>query len=323
MPKVSIIMANYNAEEYIAESIRSVLNQTYKDLELIIVDDCSTDSSVSVVKQFDDPRIKLHQNSVNSGPHISRNNALNIATGEYITILDSDDLMLKNKLKKQIDYLEKNKNCDILHSALFLFGEKKGITFIRTKDKLIRGTLFIGCPICNSTVMWRASLGLRYDESLPRAEDYNMWVQNIDKQFGGIGIPLVKRRIHKAQISSGYGLTQQLSDKINAELITKYFPELNEDDIALFEKGRARVFSDNDEFSKFDALVLNMVQNYKDPFLKSLDIERVFSHMIIKCMQRSLGAVTISPKDTLYGKKYGFSFLDKVFYGISKLRKKM
>ena len=105
---VSIIMPNYNSEKYVKESIQSVLDQTYQNWELILVDDCSTDNSLEIVKSFGDDRIKIFQNETNSGAAVSRNYALRMAEGKWIAFLDSDDLWSPEKLSLQIDFMVKN-----------------------------------------------------------------------------------------------------------------------------------------------------------------------------------------------------------------------
>lgn len=108
--KVSIIMPNFNCENFLNETIDSVLNQTYQNWELLIVDDCSTDNSVTVIKEFckKDSRIKLFNNEINSGAAASRNLALREATGKWIAFLDSDDLWLPEKLEKQLLFMSEN-----------------------------------------------------------------------------------------------------------------------------------------------------------------------------------------------------------------------
>ena len=106
---VSIIMPSYNTSEYVEESIKSVLNQTYTNWELIIVDDCSTDNSEEIIKQFThDARIRFFKNEKNSGAAISRNFALREAKGKWIAFLDSDDLWEPEKLEKQIGFMREN-----------------------------------------------------------------------------------------------------------------------------------------------------------------------------------------------------------------------
>jgi len=106
---VSIIMPSYNTAEYIAESIQSVLSQSYLDWELIVVDDCSTDNTDEVIKPYlADERIKYIKNATNSGAAVSRNRALCEARGKWIAFLDSDDIWMPDKLEKQVSYMEEN-----------------------------------------------------------------------------------------------------------------------------------------------------------------------------------------------------------------------
>lgn len=108
--KVSIIMPNYNCGKFLGETINSVIDQTYKNWELLIVDDCSTDNSVEVIKSFceKDERVKLFVNEQNSGAAASRNRAMREASGKWIAFLDSDDLWLEEKLEKQLRFMAEN-----------------------------------------------------------------------------------------------------------------------------------------------------------------------------------------------------------------------
>jgi glycosyltransferase involved in cell wall biosynthesis len=105
---VSIIMPNYNSARFIKETIESVLAQTYNNWELIIVDDCSTDNSLEIIREYTDNRIKLLQNQKNCGAATARNNAIEMAEGRWIAFLDSDDLWTPEKLSKQIAYMIEN-----------------------------------------------------------------------------------------------------------------------------------------------------------------------------------------------------------------------
>lgn len=105
---VSVIMPSWNTGKFIAESIQSVIDQTYENWELIIVDDCSTDNTDEVVAEFTDKRIRYFKNEKNSGAAISRNRALREARGEWIAFLDSDDLWSPNKLEKQISFMNEH-----------------------------------------------------------------------------------------------------------------------------------------------------------------------------------------------------------------------
>lgn len=105
--KVSIIMPNYNCEKFLDETINSVINQSYTNWELLIVDDCSTDKSLDIIKSYcdKDDRIKLFVNDVNMGAAASRNRALREASGKWMAFLDSDDIWLTEKLEKQLEFM--------------------------------------------------------------------------------------------------------------------------------------------------------------------------------------------------------------------------
>lgn len=106
---VSIIMPSYNTAQYITETIQSVIDQTYHNWELIIVDDCSTDNTDIVIGKIKDPRIRYIKNEKNSGAAVSRNRALREANGRWVAFLDSDDLWKPEKLEKQICFMMKNR----------------------------------------------------------------------------------------------------------------------------------------------------------------------------------------------------------------------
>ena len=112
-PIVTILMPVYNGEKYLSQAINSVLDQTFADFELLIIDDCSNDQSPQIIKSFNDNRINFLINKINLGQTQTLNKGINLANGEYIARIDQDDLFHKNKLEKQIDYVNKY-NCDIV-----------------------------------------------------------------------------------------------------------------------------------------------------------------------------------------------------------------
>ena len=182
MKKVSILMPMYNSEKYIKESINSILNQEYKNFELIIVDDGSIDSSIEIVKEYNDSRIKLYENIENKGLPYTRNKLLSLATGEYIALLDSDDIALKNRIKAQVEFLEENKNIDIVGSSAIIFGKYK----IEKASKVITGiddikcNLMFGNCMLNSTIMMRKEFieknNLLYRKECIVCQDYSFFV---------------------------------------------------------------------------------------------------------------------------------------------------
>ena len=108
MPKVSVVMASYNHEKYVGQAVRSVLDQTYQDFELVITDDSSTDRTAAEIAQFTDPRIRLFRSPRNRGQFVATNHCLREATGEYIAVLNSDDVFLPAKLERQVRFLDEH-----------------------------------------------------------------------------------------------------------------------------------------------------------------------------------------------------------------------
>ena len=176
---VSIIMPSYNCAEFIEETIRSVQSQTYQNWEIVFVDDCSTDNTESVVKSFNDPRIRFFKNERNSGAAVSRNLALREAKGRWIAFLDSDDLWEPTKLEKQVRFMKKNgyKFSYTCYAEMDADGKDMGVLVTGPK-KVTKSGMFAFCwPGC-LTVMYDAeAIGLVQIEDIKKNNDYAMWLK--------------------------------------------------------------------------------------------------------------------------------------------------
>lgn len=202
---VSVIMPSYNSSKYIRNSINSVLQQTYKDLELIIVDDCSTDDTVDVIKSYDDDRIRFFQNKKNSGAAFSRNKALKEAKGKWIAFLDSDDIWVNEKLEKQIKFMNDN-NYHASYTDYRICENNKWESCIRTApNKMTYAKIINYCYIFTSTVMYDAEVvGLIQIQDLKKNNDYAMWLHLFKKTNGYRLNELLSYYIkHSNSVSSG------------------------------------------------------------------------------------------------------------------------
>lgn len=202
---VSIIMPAHNSEKYISKTIESVIAQTYPYWELIVVDDCSSDKTTSIVQKIRDSRIKLLINNINSGAAISRNKALRIASGEWVAFLDSDDIWMPTKLEKQIDFMLNNK-CIFSYTDYFVLKNNALNKYVITApNKMTFKKIKKYCYIATLTVMYNRSIvGLVQISDIKKNNDYAMWLQ-ILKKCDGLRIPTslsiyVK---HSNSISSG------------------------------------------------------------------------------------------------------------------------
>ncbi len=205
---ISIITPAYNCGDYIAETIDSVINQTYKNWELIIVDDCSTDHTKEIVKEYikKDNRIKYHLLDTNSGAAIARTKAMELANGDYMAFLDSDDLWYKEKLEKQIAFM-KDKNYSFTCTDYEQIDEN-GQTLnriIKTKTRTDYNGVLLSLPVGNSTVMYNVKeLGKFKVPDIRKRNDDALWLQILKNEKYIYGLPevLANYRIRPNSISS-------------------------------------------------------------------------------------------------------------------------
>lgn len=202
-PMVSVIMPVYNGEKYLSEAIESVLNQTYKNFELIIVDDGSTDGSKKIINKFTsrDKRLKVFLNKKNKGISYTLNRAILNSKGKYIARLDCDDISLSKRLDEQVHVLEYDKDIAICGTFAQAIDEngKNMFEMHSPTGILLKYNFWKPSPFISSSVMVLRNVLIRYmfDESYKTSEDYDLWMK-ILKNYSGFNIPLtlVKYRIH-------------------------------------------------------------------------------------------------------------------------------
>ncbi|WP_340102810.1 glycosyltransferase family 2 protein [Rhodohalobacter sp. 8-1] len=239
-PLVSVGIPVYNREKFIQNAIYSVLNQTYQNFEIIIIDDGSTDASISIIESIKDSRIKLFKNTDNKGVVYTRNRYLKEAQGDYIAILDSDDSWLPTKLEKQIAFLENNPNYGICGSwALrkYTTGKEDIWKYPNTDDE-IRARLPWGSAIVHSSMMLRRSILYKYDieykKGFDSVEDYDMIRQFVKySKAYNIEEPLIVYNIHGNQIT----VEDNREQVLKAILVGEQY--LNDLDIEFFKEERA------------------------------------------------------------------------------------
>ena len=200
---VSVITACYNSENYISEAITSVLNQTYQNWELLLVDDCSIDNTRSIIKEFQktDERIKLLQLNKNSGAAIARNTAIKEAKGTFIAFLDGDDKWLPKKLELQLEFMISN-NYNLTHTSYELIdaqGNKLNKIIEAAKTLSYNDMLYSNKIGCLTAIYNKSKLGKVYMPLLIKRQDYALWLK-------------ILKTGEKA-----YGLTEVLSQYRNTE----------------------------------------------------------------------------------------------------------
>lgn len=206
-PLISIITPNYNCAQYIGETIESVLAQTYKNWELLIQDDCSTDESLDIALCYakKDSRIKVESNIGNFGAAVSRNNAIRRSQGEYLSFLDSDDLWVPTKLEKQIKFMQSN-NCDFSYACYEHINTNGYSMLIQAKatKHLTYRKLLLHCWTGCLTVMYKQDLTNKiYGPVLKNCNDHALFLKVMPhmKKAMGINECLGLYRIRKGSIS--------------------------------------------------------------------------------------------------------------------------
>lgn len=209
-PKISLIMSVYNGEDYLAETIDSIINQTFKEWEFIIINDCSTDKTAEILDKYskEDSRIKVHTNETNLRLPSSLNKALSKAQGKYIARMDADDIALPTRLQKQFDFMEANPDIDLsscrfltLKNGVYSSGGCGG----RADFESIKALLLVTNPILHPGIIAKAEAikALGYDKNFTCTEDMELWTRFVleGKRIEILSDYLMIYRLHDKQIT--------------------------------------------------------------------------------------------------------------------------
>ena len=209
-PRVSVVIPTHNRVNLLSRAIQSVLNQTYKDFEIIIVDDASSDETGDMIENLSDPRIKYVRHVDNQGGAAARNTGIKHSRGSYIGFLDDDDEWLRTKLESQVEYLETERSVDVVYSGFLVRDLEKGKIIGKVlpekKGDIFSDLLRDNCVGTTSTVLIRNDCLERselFDEKMPSCQDWDMWLK-LSKccVFDYIDEPLVIYNIHRKRITT-------------------------------------------------------------------------------------------------------------------------
>ncbi len=211
MPRVSVVMSVYNGERYLGKAIESILAQTFRDFEFIIVDDGSTDGTPALLNNYDDARIILVRNEQNIGLTRSLNKGIRIAQGDYLARQDADDVALPERLAAQVSFLDEHPGIGVVGTWVMCIDESgQPIKLIRApaSPTLIGWLLLFGPCLIHPSVMLRRSClegDAVYRPEIPYAQDYDLWVRLSAKtQLANLPEILQQMRVHTQRISAQY-----------------------------------------------------------------------------------------------------------------------
>lgn len=316
-PILSVLMPVFNSELFLAEAIESILNQTFKDFEFLILDDASTDRSFEIIKDFEnkDSRIKVYQNEKNLGVVESRNKLINLSKGKYIAWLDSDDIALPNRFEKQIKFLEDHPEIGLVGAYPVIIDEnskKTGKWWFETDPQKLKIELFFHSPFLSSSIVIRKSALPQnyYDSRFPVAEDFDLY-SKISENSDIANIPeiLVKYRINSKGLSkSNTEKMERLSVQVIQEHAERLGIKLEKSTIKNMRKPKTAskiAFEEISEIEKSLILLKNLLLN-KDSFNKTAVDEVIQKYWFETCRkstQNGLKILNIFFKSPLFCKK--------------------
>lgn len=224
MPKVTVLMPTFNVGPWVKEAVESVLNQTYTDFELLVMDDCSTDDTLAIVQSIRDPRIRIEKNERNLGLSDNLNRGLSLIQTEYVSRMDGDDIAEPTWLEKEVNVLDTHPEIGICSAGFQRFGTSDSIVrFPETPEGCMVGMLF-SCSVIVPTFRRSlySELGLRYRSDAFPAEDYRFWADCMrHTKVYNIQETLFHYRMHATQICS----SKQAIQKVKADEVRLYMLE--------------------------------------------------------------------------------------------------
>ena len=286
LPVISVVMPTYNRIDLLPRSIESILNQTYQDFEFIIVDDGSTDGSVSLIQAYQkkDKRIRLIQNNKNRGIPYSRNRGMDAARGKYVAIMDSDDFSEPDRLQKSMRFFQKHPDYHAVNSVYHEMGKKGINNWVPPKRwEIIFNFSNYYTNLAVYDLNFVRSHHIRYDETLISAEDYDFWskIWLAGGKLGMINEPLIRLRRHRSHSEEYYQNINNVRNIVSSRLLSR------------FGISKEEVASLNNCELMAKMIVAPLVAKLVDPYVLNLTYRR-------QCTSETL------PEGTLYVKHFDF-----------------
>ena len=326
MPLISVILPVYNAENYVATAIESILTQTFTDFELLIFNDGSSDKSKEIIQQYNDPRIKLFDDSVNAGLVTRLNMGIELATGKYIARMDADDVSSPERFKKQVDFLENNPAIGVCGAWTYELANthdtiqrvyKYLVTHEEICVKLLRQNSF-----AHPVVMMRRSIlmdhAIRYEQDYFPSEDFRLWTR-LKKvtRFYNIPQTLLYYRVHPKQTST-LELLNKKSTGIKVQLVRELLGDLTANEEALYvdilmQKYRNDSSYLSDLYTFINKIIkTNNIKKLYDRTLLAKEFEGIWRSISKKCIAKNKKVIFFWLK--LYPTKTSFKYYAYPFY---------
>lgn len=282
MCKVSIVTSVYNCEKYIGETIESVINQTFKDWEFIIINDASKDKSAEIIRSFKDDRIKFIDNETNQGQCANLNEGIRIAQGEYIARLDHDDICYPQRLEKQVEYMEKHREVVLLGTGCDILIDNKVSNSIIgqciNSNEMAFSHTFFDYYMPHSSFMIRKEIlvanDIWYDKYL-YAEDYSLLLRLLEVgMIDCLNECLIAYRVFPEQCTQVY--SDELKKQEKDEIRCRHLRTLNVNSTCNLQKavkGELRAFK---EYRGFEKELIEVAEFYELRVSKDNHEKKIF-----------------------------------------------
>jgi len=243
-PRISVVMPAYNSEKYIGEAIESILNQTFTDFELFVLNDSPNNKELeNIIKKYarKDKRVKYIKNPKNLGVTESRNKLLEVCSGEFIACMDSDDISLPTRFERQIQYMDAHPECGVLGTWFQCFGNSDKI--IRHPERIKVFNILKCQHVGNPTVLIRKSIldkyDLRYDNAYNWCEDFELWSRMVFvTEIHNLPEILLKYRWHGTNVSIEHAHRQQeLTRQVQQNVLNKLTDDKAVQQMLLHQQG--------------------------------------------------------------------------------------
>jgi glycosyltransferase involved in cell wall biosynthesis len=232
IPKISVLMPVFNCIQYIKESVDSIINQTFKEFEFIIIDDCSTDGTFEYLQNLSDPRINLIRKAQNSGYTNSLNMGLKIAKGVYIARMDGDDISLPDRFAKQISFMDENSDTVVCGGGYEAIGLDFKFVPKSSNDEIVLELMYCS-PFAHPTVFMRNNIlkeyNIQYNPKYEPAEDYKLWTKLSEYgKLANLNDVLLYYRVHQNQTTN---LRSNSQREITKLITFEYLKNLSKNNI--------------------------------------------------------------------------------------------
>lgn len=320
-PLVSVLMPCYNAASHLEDAMNSILTQTYSNLEVIAINDCSTDKTSEILHKMavTDNRIKVVDNEENLRLIKTLNKGVSLCTGDYIARMDSDDIALPERIEKEVAFLEQNKDHDIVSSLFLAFRSdnpsRKDLHHNPLRHEELRAYMLFKSGICHPAVMIRkrifSELGLKFELDYLHVEDYALWSKAIyQTKIANIDEPLLLYRVHPNQVSSLNELLQIQNKRSVFKIHCQQLGLPNDDaflDIYASVAEATPFVQSVTYLQKCESFMLKLIDiNAKKPFCDAHYLENMLAlHWLRLCANSQLGLSVIKTLkgSPLYKKK--------------------